>query len=140
MPPGSPCPRRRCRPGTCGEGDPAPWSACRFHTTPQCSARSARRPGLMRDISLVIPTRNRAAQLADTLPHLERLQTRASWEMIIVDNASTDGTYELLSRFAASRANTKVLREPKVGAAAARNAGWRAAEGRIVTFTDDDCY
>ena len=43
-------------------------------------------------IALVIVTRNRRNQLLRTLESLKTLRTRVSWELIVVDNGSTDGT------------------------------------------------
>lgn len=57
-------------------------------------------------------------------------------EVIVVDNASTDRTSELLSRY---RNRVLVLREEKRGPSAARNRGLRAASGSVVAFTDADC-
>ena len=93
------------------------------------------------DISLVVCTRNRASQLAEALPHLDRLQAAVPWELIFVDNGSTDTTPELLAAFASSSLlKVTVISEPKTGLSAARNAGWRHASGKVVAFTDDDCY
>jgi glycosyltransferase involved in cell wall biosynthesis len=93
------------------------------------------------DITLVICTRNRAHLLAEALPHLARLTAAAAWELVFVDNGSSDATQEVLAAFAAqSGLNATVLHEPRVGLAAARNTGWRRARGRLIAFTDDDCY
>ena len=93
------------------------------------------------DVSLVVCTRNRAAQLADALPHFSRLESSASWEMVFVDNGSTDATPELLEAFSKSSGlNVRIFKVPKAGLSVARNAGWRNARGGIVAFTDDDCY
>jgi cellulose synthase/poly-beta-1,6-N-acetylglucosamine synthase-like glycosyltransferase len=61
--------------------------------------------------------------------------------MIVVDDASTDDTWDSLCRLAASnRVPLRPLRTPhNSGPAAARNVGWRASQGRLVAFTDDDC-
>lgn len=69
--------------------------------------------------------------------------TARDWELVIVDNGSTDGTSEYLASINQkqfSRVKVTTTFEPKRGLAAARNKGWRTATGRIVAFTDDDCY
>lgn len=92
-------------------------------------------------ISLVICTRNRGQRLDALFAALHRLDCGDAWEVVIVDNGSTDGTAEVLARqHWPARMSVRTLREEKVGLAAARNAGWRAARGRIIAFTDDDCY
>src|SRR5687767_10256208 len=93
------------------------------------------------DLSLVICTRNRAQLLAQALPYLTRLRTEALWEIVFVNNGSSDTTGETLSAFVRSSGlDARVLDEPKPGLASARNAGWRRARGRVIAFTDDDCY
>jgi glycosyltransferase involved in cell wall biosynthesis len=92
-------------------------------------------------ISIVLCTRNRAAQLVDTLRSYERIQTDVPWELVVVDNGSTDDTVRVLADFAAgTRVPLRTVSEPKPGLSRARNCGWRAACGEIVAFTDDDCY
>ncbi len=92
-------------------------------------------------VSLVICTRNRASKLAVCLAHLSRLEGPQGTEVVLVDNGSTDGTLELLQAFVAPAGMTAlVVREPDPGSGRARNSGWRASTGRLVAFTDDDCY
>jgi len=93
------------------------------------------------DVSIVVCTRNRALQLADTLPRFARLKSASRWEVVFVDNASTDATPQLLDAFVeTSGLDVLLVREPKAGLSAARNAGWPRARGEVVAFTDDDCY
>src|SRR5687767_8233694 len=93
------------------------------------------------DISLVVCTRNRASQLAKALPYFARLKCEASWELVLVDNGSTDATSVMMAEFAGSAGvNTVLIDEPKVGLSAAHNTGWRQSNGNLVAFTDDDCY
>jgi glycosyltransferase involved in cell wall biosynthesis len=99
---------------------------------------------LMKDrvaISLVVCTRNRATRLAQALPYFAALNCNLASELIFVNNASVDGTSELLTDFAGcSPIEVQVIEEPNGGVSKGRNAGWRAARGQIVAFTDDDCY
>lgn len=93
------------------------------------------------ELSLVVCTRNRGDQLHFALEHCARLQVEQPWELVVVDNGSTDGTSAVLKEFAQSfDGSVRLLFEPKPGLARARNTGWRAASGSIVAFTDDDCY
>jgi glycosyltransferase involved in cell wall biosynthesis len=93
------------------------------------------------DLSLVISTRNRAAQLEQALESYARLQYQGAWELVIVDNGSSDATPQLLEAFGRRfSGNVRVLQHARPGLGAARNVGWRAAGADIVAFTDDDCY
>ncbi len=95
------------------------------------------------DISLVICTRNRASQLSEALRRLERIETAIPWELVIVDNGSTDSTRSVLREFQSRgglHARAIVTFEGLPGLGRARNTGWRTASGRIIAFSDDDCY
>ena len=93
------------------------------------------------DISLVISTRNRASQLEQALDSYARLRHERAWELVIVDNGSSDATPEVLAEFSRHfRGNIRFLQHAPPGLGGARNVGWRAARGEIVAFTDDDCY
>jgi glycosyltransferase involved in cell wall biosynthesis len=97
----------------------------------------------MIDISLLICTRNRSRSLAATLASVDtaaRHPGRGSIELIVVDNGSTDGTAAVIRHWATDRPFTvRLLSEPQPGLARARNTALRAARGRIVAMTDDDC-
>lgn len=93
------------------------------------------------EISLVICTRNRGAQLRRCLESVTRLECTRPWELVVVDNGSMDDTPEVLQRFRDEFAGRVVLlREETPGLARARNRGWLASRGAVVAFTDDDCY
>lgn len=93
-------------------------------------------------VSIIVPTRNRMRPLGNLLDSLLRLDLAAAphIELLVVDNGSTDGTADMVARFA-QRAPFPVDRvfEERPGISAARNAGIRRASGDIVLFTDDDC-
>jgi glycosyltransferase involved in cell wall biosynthesis len=92
-------------------------------------------------ISLVICTRNRAARLGKCLEAVACMQTVGSWELVLVDNGSTDDTHSILSAFAATAVfPVTVCTNPIPGTGRAKNTGWQAARGDIIAFTDDDCY
>ena len=90
-------------------------------------------------LSIVIPTRNRAVKLERTLRSLA-VQTVPpnAYEVVVVDNGSSDGTAELLPRYGRNFPNWQGLREAQPGAAAARNRGVLASRGEVVVFLDDD--
>lgn len=93
------------------------------------------------NVSLVIPTRNRARQLAGCLAAVARIHAEGPWELIVVDNGSTDATPAVIADFARTAAFPVVAGyEPDAGSYRARNVGWTAARGELVAFTDDDCY
>ena len=91
-------------------------------------------------VSVIVCTRNRCAALGNLLEALTRLTIppELSWELVVVNNGSTDGTAELLNGFAERLPIMQVF-EPEKGLSTARNTGMRAARGEILAFTDDDC-
>ncbi|HWP35349.1 MAG TPA: glycosyltransferase, partial [Thermodesulfobacteriota bacterium] len=90
--------------------------------------------------SVVICTRDRAALLAETLASLRALaDPGVPYEVVVVDNGSTDGTRAVVeAHAAASRVPVRYVYEPRGGLSAARNAGVAAARGEAIAFTDDD--
>jgi len=92
-------------------------------------------------ISLLVCTRNRAAYLPACLAAISAMTPSVTWELVLIDNGSSDETPELLRTFAESAPfPVTIVREERRGLGAARNAGIAAARGGLVVFTDDDCY
>lgn len=91
-------------------------------------------------VSIVICTRDRGAVLRATLERYGVLGHDPDWELIVVNDGSRDGTAELLAGQQRHDQRLTVVTTDGVGLGAARNAGWRAATGPLVLFTDDDCY
>jgi hypothetical protein len=93
-------------------------------------------------ISLIICTRDRADRLRMALQHVGRLEApRGGWQLVLVDNGSTDHTPAVLRGFLAEAGvPAVVVEEPRRGLARARNAGLARAAGDLLAFTDDDCY
>lgn len=92
-------------------------------------------------LSLVICTHNHLAALQQTLRDLAVLQPpRGGWELLIVDNASTDGTQAWLAEndWRLQQVACRAVREDKLGVAHARNRGVTEAAGEYVVFLDDD--
>src|SRR5882724_11393662 len=89
-------------------------------------------------LSVVVPTYNRRDRLARVLAALERQNTPASqFEVVVVDDGSTDGTSDWLASFKCSYALQRV-QLTNGGPARARNVGVERAAGEIVLFIDDD--
>ena len=89
--------------------------------------------------SVIIATYNRAMDLIDTLLSLAGLRPKENWEVIVVDNNSTDETASVVSEVARSfPVALRYLFEPEQGRCAALNAGIAAAQGEIIVTTDDD--
>jgi glycosyltransferase involved in cell wall biosynthesis len=94
---------------------------------------------LQMQLSVVIPTFNRAGELQKTLASLAKINSRGTWEVIVVDNNSSDTTPQIVTDAAADfPVDLRYLFEPQAGRSAALNAGIKAAQGRIVATTDDD--
>ena len=89
-------------------------------------------------ITVVIPTFNRATYLRRSIESLLAQSVPASdYEILIVDDGSTDGTREVCLSFA-SDARVKYVPEINQGIAAAKNRGAELARGSIILFFDDD--
>ena len=65
-------------------------------------------------------------------------QTHDAFELVVVDDGSTDATPEVLTRLAREDARMRVLRQPNAGISAAANAGLAACRGRLVARMDSD--
>jgi len=102
--------------------------------------RSAPEAGGM-DISLIICSRNRCQQLARCLESLRKIVFERPWQLIIVDNGSTDETAAVVRRFIEnSNLQATYLFEPAAGKSTGLNSALRIARGQVLAFTDDDCY
>lgn len=90
-------------------------------------------------ISVVIPAHNAAATLAEQLDGLAAQRYEGDWEVVIVDNGSTDGTADVARRHRERfPAFTLVDGGPRRGHSAPRNAGADAARGDLLAFCDAD--
>jgi glycosyltransferase involved in cell wall biosynthesis/peptidoglycan/xylan/chitin deacetylase (PgdA/CDA1 family) len=88
--------------------------------------------------SVAVVTRDRVDLLAQTLPTvLEQSLQEGSFEVIVVDDGSSDGTAALVAQHEA-RGDLRHVRQAQQGIGAARNAAVDAARGAIVVFLDDD--
>jgi glycosyltransferase involved in cell wall biosynthesis len=85
-------------------------------------------------VSVVVPTYNNAALLHESLDGVRR-QTFTDFELIVVDDGSTDGTAEAVEKYGQS---VRYIYQPNQGPAAARNKGVSLAQGAFVAFCDHD--
>lgn len=90
-------------------------------------------------ISVIISAKNEADRVAACFDSLSQQRTRFSFEVILIDNGSSDGTYSLARKLASRQKNFFVYREKKPGSSSARNFGAAKAKGSILVFTDADC-
>lgn len=92
------------------------------------------------DISILIASRNRCAQLQSVLQELERARAAAagSSEVIVVDNGSSDDTPQLLRRWQDEGSGRVHLSEPRAGKSRALNRALDVARSPLLLFTDDD--
>ncbi len=99
------------------------------------NASPARRP----EFSVVVPSRNRPAQLRRCLEALLRLETpKSHYEVIVVDDGSAEPYERWVNQLNAAMA-VRCMRLDGRGPGQARNAGAEAARGRFIALTDDDC-
>ena len=89
-------------------------------------------------ISVIMSTRNRARYLPDALITLAAQQCDAPFEVILIDNASTDDTPALLKEWCRGDSRFRTAREPRLGLSRGKNAGIRMACAPLLLFTDDD--
>jgi glycosyltransferase involved in cell wall biosynthesis len=92
-------------------------------------------------VSVCLSTFNRAGQLDRLLSVLADQQVAGGFEVVVVDNGSSDDTPLVLHRHAAAGrlALTPLRLDVNRGPTPARQAAWRAARAPLVVFTDDDC-
>lgn len=87
------------------------------------------------EVSVIVPAYNAADTIGACLESVLAQRTTESFEVIVVDDGSTDGTAEVAEQYEGVR----VLRQSNSGASAARNLGAREAQGWILCFIDADC-
>lgn len=88
-------------------------------------------------VSVIVPVYNGERTIGECVESIFAMSFPVDdFELLLIDNASTDGTPKILDRY---NGRALILHEPKRGPAAARNCGLRKAKGEIVAFTDADC-
>lgn len=89
-------------------------------------------------VSIITPNYNCVRFIAQTIESV-LAQTYTNWEMLIVDDCSTDGSYEIALEYAQKDSRIKVFRNEKnTGAAVSRNRAIEASSGEYVAFLDSD--
>ena len=92
----------------------------------------------MEKVSIITPTYNSSKYISEAVESV-LAQSYAAWEMIIVDDCSSDKTYDIIQRYACRDNRIKVFRLPQnSGPAAARNLAMDKAQGRYIAFLDSD--
>ena len=90
-------------------------------------------------ISVVICTYNRCDLLRRAVQSVcQQVVDPAVYELIVVDNNSTDGTGLVVQSFCKKCSNVHYIKAPVQGLSHARNCGWRNARGKYVLYLDDD--
>lgn len=91
------------------------------------------------EISVIIPCYNRAKILKKTLSAYDRqVPIDGGFEIIAVDDGSTDGTFELLKEYRPAGYSLRFLKQENSGPGMARNQGIQMAKGKYILFTGDD--
>ena len=94
------------------------------------------------DVSVVVPSHNGSSRLPTTLAHIaaQAPPPGLAWEVVLVDNASTDGTAQAAAAAWPDDAPVplRVVREPRLGLGHAHVRGFAEARGEIVTWVEDD--
>ncbi len=107
-----------------------------IQTVEHLAGESSRSPIMF---SVIIPVRNEERNIAKCLASLQRMPCGPEFfEVIVVDNGSTDRTREVASTFQKSL-SLIILERPNVYISAVRNTGAAVAQGRYLAFLDSDC-
>jgi glucosyl-dolichyl phosphate glucuronosyltransferase len=88
--------------------------------------------------SVIVSTRNRAHYLRDSLGALAAQRCDAPFEVVMVDNGSTDDTASVLATWSKTDPRFRAAYEPRLGLSCGKNAGIKSARASLLLFTDDD--
>lgn len=93
----------------------------------------------MRDLIVAVGTRNRSPMLRQTLIGLcQQDAPPAAYEIVVVDNASTDDTRQVIESFRGARVPVRYVYEAVPGLCETRNRAWREATAPLIAYIDDD--
>jgi len=88
-------------------------------------------------VSIILPTFDRAPHLTDAIDSV-LAQSFTDWELIVVDDGSSDETFAVVDAYLCQHPNIRYLKHRNRKTALSRNAGIQASFGRYVTFLDSD--
>lgn len=89
-------------------------------------------------VSIITPAWNSEKYIVETIKSVQK-QTYTNWEMIIVDDCSTDKTVDIVKDIAKYDSRIKILMQPEnYGAAKARTRGMEESTGRFIAYLDAD--
>lgn len=88
-------------------------------------------------VSIIMPSYDTARFISETIDSVLR-QTYVNWELIIVDDSSTDNTDEIVGAYLADKRIRYIKNEKNSGAAVSRNRALREARGKWIAFLDSD--
>lgn len=88
-------------------------------------------------ISVIVPVYNSAVYLDKSIQSILK-QSYPNWEMILVDDGSTDGSGSICDKYAKEHANINCIHQDNCGVSVARNAGIEASSGEFLCFVDSD--
>ena len=90
-------------------------------------------------ISIIVPMYNAESTISNTIEHILQ-QTYKNWELILIDDGSTDQTYSICNKYLNDDNRIVLKKVENGGPSKARNLGLRYAKGEYVTFCDADDY
>ncbi len=90
-------------------------------------------------ISIIVPVYNVARWLDECVSSVLR-QTYTDWELLLIDDGSTDASPVLCDNYAATESRIVSIHQPNAGSSAARNTGLNRAQGNYIMFLDADDY
>lgn len=89
-------------------------------------------------ISIIIPVYNSQNHLSACIDSILKENTKSKFEVILIDDGSTDDSLKICNRYAAENENVKVIHRSNSGVSATRNCGLTVAKGNWVWFVDSD--
>ncbi len=90
------------------------------------------------DLSIIIPGYNCGHCIGACLDSILHQQNAPEYEIIVINDGSTDNTDQVVSRYCAKHPNIQLITQPNTGVSTARNNGIKIATGKYITFVDSD--